>query len=213
MALLETNWKSFLSPDSDLPPDVFFQVTNYDDKSSGKTLGAHRLLLAAVSPVFRKMLFGPIKETRDVIPMKDTTPEAFGKMISYIYKPSEDQFTLSECPQKLFELLALADRYELVSLENLAAEALKTLPLSDANLIFSATVAKRFRVFEEVSCMLWWRCQEFLLREVLDGDDVYNLISETKKNFPEADFDILLELKHVGKDILQLPGLTIILGF
>ena len=57
MAIVDTDWKTFLSPDSDLPPDVCFLVTGEDDKGS-KIIKAHKWALGGVSPVFRKQLFG-----------------------------------------------------------------------------------------------------------------------------------------------------------
>ena len=59
------------------------------------------------------MFFGPIKETGDVVEVKETTFEAFDTMVKYIYKPpsgSENPFNIDHisCPQKLFVLLSLA---------------------------------------------------------------------------------------------------------
>ena len=89
MSISKINWHSFLAPDSDLPPDVFFLIQGGDEESGGqsKTIGAHRLFLAAVSPVFRRMFFGPMKETAEEVEVKETTPEAFEAMIKYIYNP------------------------------------------------------------------------------------------------------------------------------
>ena len=46
MSIAETDWQSFLSPHSDLPPDVYFNVEGEDDKSEGqsykKNIGGHR---------------------------------------------------------------------------------------------------------------------------------------------------------------------------
>ena len=59
MALLgRADWESFRSPDSEIPPDVFFLVKGGDGKCS--KFGAHKFLLAAISPYFRTMFFGPI---------------------------------------------------------------------------------------------------------------------------------------------------------
>ena len=90
MAIVETAWEKFLESDSEVPPDVFFLVKGEDEgigKDSSRTIGAHKNFLAGVSPVFRRMLFGPLKESKDVIEVKDTTFEAFNTMIDYIYKP------------------------------------------------------------------------------------------------------------------------------
>ena len=58
--------------------------------------------------------------TREIIEVKETTHEAFSSMIAYIYKPPGDEFTLTDisCPQKIFELLAIADRYEILNTDH-----------------------------------------------------------------------------------------------
>ena len=91
MAIVETSWKRLLSPDSEIPPDVFFSVKSKanDSSSSSRPIGAHKIFLAGVSPVFMQMFFGPLKETREVIEVEGTTEEAFTTMINYIYKPPE----------------------------------------------------------------------------------------------------------------------------
>ena len=143
-AIIETNWHKFLSSDSGLPPDVFFVVKIEEEgegeekKGSGwKTFEAHKFLLAGTSPVFMAMFFGPMKETREVFKVRNTTPEAFETMINYIYKPPGDAFILNNvgCPQKLFELLELAERYEIQNLRTLITEALENLPISKENMI------------------------------------------------------------------------------
>ena len=109
---VETNWKNFLSEDSELPPDVSIRVKG-DEEEGGQDFRAHKTLLAGVSPVFRKRFFGPMKDTMEVVEVKETTPEAFGSLLNYIYKlPGEDTFSKVgeiECPQMIFELLQLAD--------------------------------------------------------------------------------------------------------
>ena len=74
-AVVETNWKRFLSLDSGLPPDVFFVVKEVEreegSKGSGwKTIEAHKFLLAGTSPVFMDQFFGPMKQTREVFKVK-----------------------------------------------------------------------------------------------------------------------------------------------
>ena len=215
MALQKVNWQSFLSPESDLPPDVFFLVKPEDENAegSGKSIGAHRLLLAGVSPVFKSMLFGPMKEVGEVIEVKETTHEAFNTMITYIYAPPLHDFTLDDiqCPQKLFELLALSDKYEILELKTMTSEALSSLEITNGTMIFAATVAKRYKhMFEEVCKKLLTKCLKFLFDTTSGGNDVFTLLSETKKNFPDASFDVLEELINVGNETfeaLQLPGM------
>ena len=103
MSILETDWQSLLSVDSDLPPDVIFVI-------EGERVRAHKLLLAGVSPVFKGMFYGPMMETAEEIVVEETTFEAFDTMVKYIYQPpGREPFNLGriQCPQKLFELLTL----------------------------------------------------------------------------------------------------------
>ena len=51
------------------------------------------------------------------------------------------------------------------------------------------------------------RCLKFIFDSTTGGRDTFALLSETKKNFPDADFNLLRELINVGKEALQLPGI------
>ena len=208
MAISDINWQTFLSPGSPLPPDVsFLVISEDDDKALGEPIRAHRLLMAAVSPVFRGMLIGPMKETGDVIKVKEASYQAFTTMFRFIYKVPGEEFSLTDisCPQELFELLAVADKYEILSLKALAVDALGSLAISNENMIFVTTVAKRYKpLFEDVSQKLLLKCFKFITTE--GGRDIVTLISETKKNFPDASLDVLYELINVGNETLHLPG-------
>ena len=98
----------------------------------GRSFGTHRFLLAGISPVFRRMFFDPITQTGEVVEVKETTPEAFKTMINFIYMPPEELFHLQDvrCPQKLFELISLAERYEILDLKEMTLDALKKLAIT-----------------------------------------------------------------------------------
>ena len=112
MAIVDTDWKTFLDPNSDLPTDVSFIVTGDDylatntiNLGTNNTIRAHKWPLAGVSPVFRKQFFGPMKDEREVIEVKKTSAEAFQTMVDFIYRQAgQNTFTLNgiQCPQKLF---------------------------------------------------------------------------------------------------------------
>ena len=61
---LKTDWHSLLSPTTTVPPDVTFLVEDeLEEGGQGGVLskiGAHRVLLAGVSPVFNGMFYGPM---------------------------------------------------------------------------------------------------------------------------------------------------------
>ena len=209
MSIVETDWKRFLSPDSDLPPDVFFLVKGEDEEGQSKTIGAHKLLLAGVSPVFRGMFFGPLKEVGEVVEVKETTFEAFDNMVNYIYKtPSGFNLDHIRCdPQKLFELLTLATKYQMFSLVKMALDSLESFTVARENMIFTATVAKNYKgLFEDVSINILMKCLKFLFDTTTGGGDICALVKETVDNFPGASLDILRDLVDVGNATLQLPG-------
>ena len=193
MAIVKTNWQSSLSPGSDLPPDITFLVRG-EEGAESKSVGAHRWLLAGISPVFRRMFFGPVKETGEVVEVKETTPEAFRTMINFIYMPpAGESFNLDNvtCPQKIFEVLALADRYEILDLKTMASDALEKLAITRENMIFTATVANNYKIgFNEVSTKLMVKCLKFLYDTTNGAGDIGALIVNTEENFPGASLDI-----------------------
>ena len=210
---VETNWHAFLSQDSGLPPEVFFGIKGNGEEAegnNGKIARAHKFLLAGTSPVFLQQFFGPMQDTGEVLEVKDTTPEAFDTMLSYIYKlPGEDTFSLEEtdCPQKLFELLELAERYQIPNLAKVTSKALETLSITRENMIFTATVATKFKnILDDLCNKLLMKCLEWLFQTTNGAGDIFALIMETKKNFPGASLDILQELLRVGNETLQVPG-------
>ena len=87
--------------------------------------------------MFRGMLFGPLKEERMVIEVKDTTHEAFNTLIKYIYKPPASSFCdVIHCPQKFFDLVDLAEKYEIFSLkEALTSNVLKTVTITEDTVV------------------------------------------------------------------------------
>ena len=142
MSITDTDWKTFLSPDSDYPPDVSFLVTDGEDNRSTKNIRAHKGLLAGVSPVFRKQFFGEMKDEREEIEVENTTAEAFQVMVDFIYRPpGQDIFIMNiqDCPQKHFEVLELAERYQIWALKALVKESLQNFVVTRENMIFAAT--------------------------------------------------------------------------
>ena len=143
--------------------------------------------------------------------MKETTLDAFDTMIKYIYNPpGGETFNLDQigCPQKLFELLTLANKYQIMSLATLTSDTLGSLVLTRENMIFTATVAKNYKeAFDDVSTKVLVKCLKFLFDTTSGAGDILSLIKETVEHFPGASLDILRELMDVGNATLQLPGI------
>ena len=211
MAIVDTNWQNFLLPDSDIEPDVCFLVME-GEGGGYKSIGAHRLLLAGCSPVFRGQFFGPMKDTGTVFEVKNTTAEAFGTMIRYIYRsPGAGTFTLdaTSCPQELIELHELAVRYQILGLKMMTTHALETFSITRENIIFTSTVAGKYKntEFEDMCKKLQMKCLKFLYDDTSNSSDgVVALIQKTKESFPEADLNILYELINVEPVEHELRG-------
>ena len=194
-------WDKFLSPDSKCPPDVFF-ICKGEDGQNVK-IGAHRLLLAGVSEVFANTFFGPMKNSEEVVEVKDTSPEAFQLLINFIYGDTYgdvrngiiDRIT---SPKLLVELFALEDFYGLQETLELKTTLMRKLKsynykpfVTRENYIESALVARNYKeIFPEMARELQMKSLQVHL-------------ATKDRDFPE---DLLAELMDVAKTVLQLSG-------
>ena len=201
--LSKVDWESFISPDSEVAPDVTFLVKGENGESS--KIGAHKVLLAGISPVFKRMFFGPMKETKEVVEVKkETSPESFRAMVDYIYArhPEKVLYKIMS-PKTICELYVLGDYYDILNLKNKILDSLYPCPwmpdlqkfeITRENLIFTATLARSYsKLFTDLGTQLMMKCLKFYLES-------------TDKNFPEATDDILHKLQECGRSTLQLSG-------
>ena len=195
MAFWKTKWSQFLESRSELAPDVVFRVEEEEEVGH---IPAHKFLLAGASPVFRAQFYGPAKEQTDQVVIHGTTVKAFTMMMRFLYMdPPPAEFSLKDtasCPQRLCELVNLAEKYQVVDLLELAKAALKDLPVTEDNLLFIATTARNYAFFEDVSKILTSKCKAFLSSRLNTANDVFSLIAKTKQSFPGADMGFLCEL-------------------
>merc|ERR1719186_1328609 len=64
---------------SSVSTDITFKI-----KDSGTEVTAHKNIIGMASPVFNRMFYGSLKESKDVIVVKETSAEAFNAMIDFI---------------------------------------------------------------------------------------------------------------------------------
>ncbi|EFJ27819.1 hypothetical protein SELMODRAFT_270271 [Selaginella moellendorffii] len=115
---------SLLVPESDIGQHFLSLLesgegTDVNFNVKGEAFSAHKLLLAARSPVFKAQLFGPMKdENGDVIEIDDMEPPVFKAMLHFIYKdslPDTNEMTgsssQSTATMMAQHLLAAADRF------------------------------------------------------------------------------------------------------
>ncbi|KAL2945584.1 BTB/POZ and MATH domain-containing protein 4 [Bienertia sinuspersici] len=106
--------------------DIVFDV-------AGEKFYAHKLVLAARSPVFRSEFLEKLEEGKEEIMVTDVEPKVFKAMLHFIYKDAlveEAELTpLSSCESHIADLLigkllAAADKYELGRLRQLCESSL-----------------------------------------------------------------------------------------
>lgn len=89
--------------------DVFFVFTNDNDETIQR-LPAHRLILAAASPVFHQMFYGDLPEGAQVI-ISDCSHDGFAEFLQYFYLTD---ITFSS--DNVFEVIQMAEKYDLPDL-------------------------------------------------------------------------------------------------
>jgi len=122
---------------------------------------AHRYLLATCSSVFCRQFFGLLAEKRKTIPIKETTGEAFNFLLQYIYGFSLDYKISAD---QLFEILNLAERYDIEVLKEHVTVELARLSVTEEDVIEVAKVALVFHHFETASNSVLLTCSRFLKR-------------------------------------------------
>merc|ERR1712179_602702 len=164
-----------------IPFDVTFQVVEADcntvaeegyDKGVKTVRGeiqAHKNILAASSSVFQGMFYGPMKESKDVIVVKETTAEAFKRLIEYIYHVDIECKDISLV--ELYDIVNLAELYDMPNLKEQLKIQMENFPLSMDNLVEVATTASEYSQFEEVSKCVKLSCVKFLQKTSSDPAD------------------------------------------
>jgi len=160
---------SLLDPCFGIPTDVTFEIMGYThlqlDHSGEKEvkLGevkGHKLIIGLFSPVFKSEFFGPAKDTKDTIPVRETTLEAFEKMLEFIYSKETDWSSLTVL--EFYDVVNLAEKYDIPELMGHIKSQMDNIPLSMENVMEVADSAYDFNQFPDVSYSLLLRCAKFI---------------------------------------------------
>ena len=209
MAIVRTDWEQYRDANSDIPPDIFFTVSQgstrddnveIETEDETKMIGAHKLLLAGTSPVFHANFFGVMKMTGKVMVVKETTLEAFSTLLDFIYWPlGKADFTLDHitCFEKLCDIVEISERYQILDLRQLAEKTIRRLEITKQNVVQAAIVADKFKGFDDIQRRLTNRSLAFLDRTMKSSNDVISLMVEAKAAYPENGLEILLDLLNV----------------
>ena len=144
------------------------------------TITAHKVILAVHSEYFRVAFFGTgasFKEDKDgIVMVKETTKQAFWDLMGFIYEKDIDfeNKSLTE----LFEILNLAQRFQVDKLKEVVSKNINNFPLTMDNVVMVAATAQELSHFEEVSKNLMEGCVDLLSKRLVDVKSVLAVISK-----------------------------------
>jgi speckle-type POZ protein len=184
--------------------DVTFDV-------GGESISAHRLVLAARSPVFKAELYGPMAESKMTsITIQDMEASTFRSMLRYMYHGSLPDASNADVSSTLAEyqhLLVAADRYGLERLKKNCEDKLC------ANCITVDSVVSLLELAEDHVCSkLKARCFDFLA----DGDN-FKIVGtsgeyiQVMQTFPTLLVEARNRLKipHAEPAIMETPASSV----
>ena len=147
-----------------LPTDVTFIIEH-----CGSEVKAHKWIMALGSPVFLRQFYGDFKEDEAQISIKETTKQSFVVMVDFLYGKEIDWKIIPLC--EMFDIANMAQKYHLDALIKAVKQAFDDYPFTDSNVLASASLAREFTQFEDLSQALLLSCARFLKSEFLSGED------------------------------------------
>ena len=168
-----------LTPTSPIPGDVKFKVVDEVDQVVA-TFEAHKIILALHSDHFKNAFFGSgtfFKEKEEgIVVIKETTKEAFEDFLGFNYEKQIEfeKKTLAE----LYEILNLAEKYQVKELKDRVVNFIKSFPLSIHNVVKVAATTQEFSQFKEESEELYKTCVALLGTHFSDAQSVLNFVSK-----------------------------------
>lgn len=182
--------------------DVFLMVGD-------RRIPAHRIVLAASSPVFKASLTSELKrqkegEVFDEVQVSDFDPDTIEEMLNFIYT-GEVGITLTY--KKALELILAADYYDLENLKEFCVAFLK-INLMPSNCLLIQMYAERYRLnllqeettyFICKNLTLIWKTEEYLTMEFAEVKELFSgdrLAIETQKGEEEVFQGIKAWVQH-----------------
>jgi len=152
-----------------IPYDITFKLVGNESVQIEKEIKAHKLFLASQCSVFTKMFYGAVKETKDFIQVEQTTSEAFERLLDYFYSVDIDCKDMSV--SELFEIVNLAEKYNVPKFMDELKKQMTIIPLTMENMMEVATTASQFSQFEGASAALLLHCAQYLNEKVTEPRD------------------------------------------
>ena len=187
---------TLLTSSSPIPGDVQFDVMDQEDKEVA-SLKAHKIILALHSDHFKNAFFGSgtlFKEKNNIVEIKETSKEAFEDYVGFNYE-KRIEFEKKDLVE-LYEILNLAERYQVKELKDKVSNFIKNFPLSIDTVAKVAATACKFPQFAEGSQELYNKCVVFLGYQFTDAQSVLDFVN---RNEDEATVvKLLKDVKNPG---------------
>jgi speckle-type POZ protein len=137
------------------------ELTDVSLEVCGESFSAHRLVLAARSPVFRAQLYGPMAKSKMTsIAIQDMEASTFRSMLHYIYHgslPDAGKVVVSFTMSEYQHLLVAADRYGVEGLKKSCEDKLCADSIRLNSVVSLLELAE-----DHFCCKLKARCFDFL---------------------------------------------------
>ena len=157
--------------------NIIFNNKLYPTTPLSRVLPAHKLLLAAVSPVFKNQFYGEeiFEEARQEedgvveVLVNDTQPAAFSKLLEFIYLGPHQaevaptvKFADINTVKLVFDVMILADKYEINELKDICEHRLLNSILTTEENVFSLVLIVENTHFDKVRRGIKRKCKEFI---------------------------------------------------
>ena len=178
------NWSllpSLLSTSTTIPTNITFKVVDKEDQVVAN-LEAHKMIVGLHSDHFKNALYGSgvnFKEDREgIMVIKETTKDAFEDFLGFLYKKKID--FKSKNLGELFEILNLAERYQVRELKDMTVEVFKNIPIAMDNVVDMAATAEEFSHFDAMSKAVYSRCVAFIEGQFTNAQSVIEFIQRNE---------------------------------
>jgi speckle-type POZ protein len=180
------------------------QLTDVSFDVDGESFSAHRLVLAARSPVFRAELYGSMAESKMAsITIQEMGASTFRSMLHYMYHgslPDAGKADVSSTMAEYQRLLAAADRYGVERLKKICEDKLCVNSITVDNVVSTLELAER-----HVCPKFKASCLDFLsdgenLKMVATTDEYFNLMQSVPS--------VLVEVRNRFKMPHENPTIT-----
>ena len=145
-------------------------------------LEAHKMIVALHSDHFKNALYGSgvhFKEEREgIMVIKETTKDAFEDFLGFLYEKKID--FKSKNLGKLFDILNLAERYQVRELKDMTVEVFKNIPIAMDNVVDMAATAEEFSHFDAMSKAVYSRCVAFIEGHFTNAQSVIEFIQRNE---------------------------------